>query len=699
MKLKYLYHIYKMVICLFLLSLCTQLLAVNPKTSDIYQQEKDSLKQVLSTQSDPKITMQVLHRLSVLYMQKPEEIFYLKQLLEQALKKDSIAIAYTTLSALSRYYYNNTERDSLMYWVNYIDSMSTSRKEYPNAYFDAWSYSCQDLLWRNDYELAMNSAVELYKTASEKQQTYGLVRCSESLGLIYQTVRQDSDAIIAFQEGLNLLETIDGKLETRIRITSYQAECGVQTDMFAQTEAILKRYKQYIDLQNERKKQTNEQYSVKREYWLLYSLYTKLYTKENRLKEAGQALDSAIVYSGNTIVEGDYVEKIYLYALAYYNKQTGNTQLALHYINELLKTSYKSQNLQLKADILRDEGKILETLALYDQIYNLNSKRNNETFFRQINQLRTLHEINNTEMQSREMQVNAKKITQKQHLLIISMITVLILLILLYVLFIFFRRAKQLKNELQKEKASLLESENNLRKEKEKAEKASRMKSAFVANMSHEIRTPLNAIVGFSELLTDESAIPKDKEEYASVIKNNTAQLLNLINDVLDLSRMETGNLYFNMDNYLLKECCQKALDSIRQRIPEGVLLTFTPAHEEVIVYTDTLRLQQILTNLLSNASKFTQNGEINLSYYLTEEKNKVYIAVTDTGKGIPIEQQDTIFKRFKKLDDYKPGAGLGLSICSVIAERLNGSLSIDSTYTTGARFFFIHPCNISNNT
>lgn len=142
-------------------------------------------------------------------------------------------------------------------------------------------------------------------------------------------------------------------------------------------------------------------------------------------------------------------------------------------------------------------------------------------------------------------------------------------------------------------------------------------------------------------------------------------------------------------------DCCQKALDSTRHRIPQGVELTFTPAPESITLYTDTLRLQQLLINLLGNAAKFTMKGEINLSYALIDEGEQVKIAVTDTGYGIPLEKQADIFKRFEKLDDYKPGAGLGLSICSLIAEHLGGSICIDSTYTNGARFVFIHPCEI----
>ena len=132
-----------------------------------------------------------------------------------------------------------------------------------------------------------------------------------------------------------------------------------------------------------------------------------------------------------------------------------------------------------------------------------------------------------------------------------------------------------------------------------------------------------------------------------------------------------------------------------RHRIPEGVKLTFTPDVVSVVLHTDILRLQQILTNLLTNSAKFTSEGEINLAYKVDETERQVYISVTDTGCGIPKEKQAAVFRRFEKLDDYKSGAGLGLSICTLIADRLGGTLSIDPDYENGARFIFTHPYEI----
>ena len=395
--------------------------------------------------------------------------------------------------------------------------------------------------------------------------------------------------------------------------------------------------------------------------------------------------------------EEELVVNTYLAVKARYYKAAGDIPLALRYINEVLETERLPEDIQFKADILKEQGRLEEVMALYDELYRTLTKRRGTSFLRQVNQLRTLHELHEKELKETELKEAGLRIARKQDLLVFILSISVVLSILLYISFLYYRHLRSLKNQLQREKDLLLESQRRLMKEKTRAEEASLMKSAFLANMSHEIRTPLNAIVGFSSLLVEPSTDAKEREEYSSIIRNNTDLMLNLVNDVLDLSRMETGDLHFNIKDYPLLECCQMALESVRYRMPDRVKLTFSPAGEPIVVHVDNLRLQQLLTNLLTNAAKFTEKGEINLSFQLAPDREKVCIAVTDTGAGIPLEKQAAVFNRFEKLDDYKPGAGLGLSICLLIAERLNGSLSIDSSYTDGARFVLILSCEIDS--
>ena len=591
-------------------------------------------------------------------------------------------------------------RDSLEYYCSLVDSIAKARHEYPNVLFDVKSLSSQDLLWLGNYELAMSEAMDLYRLASNLDHRYGLLRCSETLGLIYQRIRRDSDAVVSFQESLDLLKDIKDVpdiMDTKVRLTSYQLESSVRTKQYASTERILGQYKALLDEQYKIYQEKNDLLSIKREYWLLYSFYTSFYLSQGDLENAKRSLDQASSYADSNWVEGDYAINTYLTVKARYHKAAGDIPLALHCINEVLETERLPEDIQFKADILKEQGQLGEVMALYDELYSTLTKRRGTSFLRQVNQLRTLHELHEKELKETELKEAGQRIARKQDLLIFILSISVVLLILLYVLFLYYRHLRSLKNQLQREKELLLESQRQLIKEKTRAEEASLMKSAFLANMSHEVRTPLNAIVGFSGLLVEPSTDEEERKEYSSIIRNNTDLMLNLVNDVLDLSRMETGDLHFDIKDHLLLVCCQMALESVRHRIPDGVKLTFSPAGEPIVVHVDNLRLQQLLTNLLTNAAKFTEKGEINLSFQLEPDRKKVCIAVTDTGAGIPLEKQATIFNRFEKLDDYKPGVGLGLSICLLIAERLDGALFIDSSYTDGARFVLILSCEIDS--
>ena len=546
----------------------------------------------------------------------------------------------------------------------------------------------------------MSEAMDLYRLASNLDHRYGLLRCSETLGLIYQRIRRDSDAVVSFQESLDLLKDIKDVpdiMDTKVRLTSYQLESSVRTKQYASTERILGQYKALLDEQYKIYQEKNDLLSIKREYWLLYSFYTSFYLSQGDLENAKRSLDQASSYADSNWVEGDYAINTYLAVKARYHKAAGDIPLALHCINEVLETERLPEDIQFKADILKEQGQLGEVMALYDELYSTLTKRRGTSFLRQVNQLRTLHELHEKELKETELKEAGQRIARKQDLLIFILSISVVLLILLYVLFLYYRHLRSLKNQLQREKELLLESQRQLIKEKTRAEEASLMKSAFLANMSHEVRTPLNAIVGFSGLLVEPSTDEEERKEYSSIIRNNTDLMLNLVNDVLDLSRMETGDLHFDIKDHLLLVCCQMALESVRHRIPDGVKLTFSPAGEPIVVHVDNLRLQQLLTNLLTNAAKFTEKGEINLSFQLEPDRKKVCIAVTDTGAGIPLEKQATIFNRFEKLDDYKPGVGLGLSICLLIAERLDGALFIDSSYTDGARFVLILSCEIDS--
>lgn len=243
---------------------------------------------------------------------------------------------------------------------------------------------------------------------------------------------------------------------------------------------------------------------------------------------------------------------------------------------------------------------------------------------------------------------------------------------------------------IRKLRDNLVISQEQLIIARDKAEESNRLKSAFLANMSHEIRTPLNAIVGFSEVLISSELSEEERSDYCEIIKKNSDSLLVLINDILDLSRIESGHIKMTLQKENVIEILQDALLTVQQTRNTPAEFKLEVSEKMLFINTDGYRLKQVIVNLLSNASKFTKEGSIKLA--MQKHEGQCIFSVTDTGCGIPVEKANKIFERFEKLNEFSQGTGLGLSISKLIVEKLGGKIWVDTSYTDGARFVFTHP-------
>ena len=395
---------------------------------------------------------------------------------------------------------------------------------------------------------------------------------------------------------------------------------------------------------------------------------TDIYAREEKYKEAFELLQRlhCLQDSLNQLVQTADLSEL--------NVRIGNEQL-----------KRKAQSLQLENTQLNLQKTTLELQQTKSQmeIERMNAE-NSELLLRNRNLELAQFKV---ETEHKQSLMVAKQAKSERQLMILKFILIFFCFFAVALTFYLYLRRKSIRQ--------LQEKNEELTIARDHAEQADKMKTHFIQNMSHEIRTPLNAIVGFSQLLSNPD-LPLDdeeKQEFSSLVQHNSELLTTLVNDILDLSALESGKYTMSLTSCHCNEMCKRILSTVADRKAEGVKLYYTSeVADDFRITTDEQRLQQVLINFLTNAEKYTQEGEIHLHCSLTEHPDRITFSVSDTGPGIPADKMDTVFERFKKLDEFKQGSGLGLNICRTIAERLHGEVKVDKSYTNGARFLLILP-------
>lgn len=563
-------------------------------------------------------------------------------------------------------YSKEVTNDSIILWEKQLEPLLERNKQYETLFELKQMVVCA-YATRGDMSMAIDHARTMYDKAKSMNYEIGIALSSRAIGDAYLEANMPKEGIEAYEESLQLFSKKESTENYRIKVLPKLIMTLTKMKEFEKADNYLKQLEAAFI------KRPSESLQF---YILACRAY---YYMQTGKAEMAKPLLTKAQSICNKLDDTYYYHAITSYMLAVYFQAIGNDEKALAQYQTLRAEGYIDQSvnrlIQLyeeQANLLTKMGRIDEACHIYQQANQRKDSLNVISYSRQINDLRTTYRVDQIEIQS--------QIQQNQTILwtIIGIFFVLILISLLIV------RIKIGNRHLRQSKAKLEEARRY-------AENSIKTKSIFLSNMSHEIRTPLNALSGFSAILTETSVDSKTRQQCNDIIQQNSELLLKLINDVIDLSSLEVGKLTFNFRECDAVTICQNVVDTVEKVKQTSASVVFKTSLESLNLLTDDSRLQQVLINLLINATKFTTQGTITLE--LSKESETIArFSVTDTGCGIPLEKQSQIFNRFEKLNEGAQGTGLGLSICQLIIEQIGGSIGIDPEYTDGTRFVFTHP-------
>ena len=566
--------------------------------------------------------------------------------------------------------------DSVIAWSEQLLPTQQSNED-RTTYFLLQLQLANAYTLRGDISLATNRAQLMYEEAKATDYQFGMVVANQAIGDAYNTIANMGDkALESYQDALTELSNISDQHPYRAQLLLKMSNVLQRKGRLEEAEKILEELEKI--LYQEPDYPTDFFFCIEKTNFAI----SHGHLSQDYLDEANiwlHKMDSIYQLHPEKFYRFhlDYTTAAYYRAMGNWDKQYWKQALDIYsklqaeYSGNKRSTYYRWTSLE-KIYLCKIQGMAMEACRIYQELYPPIDTLASQNYIRQINTIKAKYQVDKIETAS----------NNEYNKIITSILVGTMALVTLFVLL-----AILLKRQREKVKLST----QKLATSRINAENAMRAKSVFLSNMSHEIRTPLNALSGFSSLLTEEGLDDETRRQCNEVIQQNSELLLKLINDVIDLSSLEFGKLQFCIAQHDAVSICRNVIDTVNKVKQTQAELTFTTELEEMPIETDDSRLQQVLINLLINATKFTPQGSIVLK--LEKETNDtVLFTVTDTGCGIPKDRQTNIFQRFEKLNENVQGSGLGLSICQLIIEHIGGQIWIDSEYTEGSRFCFTHP-------
>ena len=641
------------------------------------------LQEELKTAETFEEKKNILSKLANLHFNTSEEVDYYLELIRLCNDKSNVKIKISSYGAITRNYYNRGIRDSIAYYAEVLRPLAMEYEEY-NEYSYTFAYLCYNHIADNNFEYALDIVKQLQQLTRLTDNFNFNFTYTVIMGKIYTKIEEYAKSLEYYQSALDILiENCNERISTKGQLYFYITELHLRMNNPDSALVYVNKFDELLNYDMTQNVPALPEIRC-RKLNTVYSLFA------NILRNDADAAEVDIeILKNMPEVDDWYVEKSTHFAFFEFYIRLFDLEKANYELHEALRNRPDDIILLRRLYTLfgiqgnfEEANKIL--VDLYERQRNDYERRARidvDNYF--INE-----EINNLKSDSAFL-----KIKEQENIFYITIAMTAIVAIIIIIMILIYFRSRKMKAKLEVTRIELLRERNDLLKTKEmlesardKANESNRLKSSFLANMSHEIRTPLNSIVGFSDIIASVSNDESKEKQYGEIIKMNADLLMNLINNILELSRIDSKRVNIEPSEIDITDFMYKIFDSFRSSLKnKNITCSFVSKEEKITVVSDPIKLKQVVVNILDNASKFTSKGEIMME--IIRNENSVRISIKDTGFGIPDEKKDLIFERFEKLDDFTPGAGLGLSISGSLMDNLGGKIWLDTSYTSGAAF------------
>lgn len=578
----------------------------------------------------------------------------------------------------SYFYFCGMDMDSLRYYSEEVKRFARQTGQ-PKYYYWIWGRYIEGYIIKKQFNLALLELKTMQEEATKENYMPGLISCYKSMRNVYSLKNNVQLAYEYQKKVVELIEQYDIEDFNLSLIYATLAHDIINLDKTEEARPILE--KAYAAV----KRPSQELLVMKNDafYWWRKGnarQVEQLIRKAEALNLPDMGNDLCDIKTYYYWLTGEYSKIVELYDSSYDKSR----------VDQLRFLKVKAEALQM---IPGREKEANEQYSLYIQLRDSLERRDAQV---SLEEFATIMDVSRLNKENSELELAMSR--HKLHTTYVSLIGlgifILVMCVFTFKLWRLNRRLRHSEFDLRRKNMALTEADKIIVKEKERAENASRMKSAFIQNMSHEIRTPLNSIVGFSQVLVEELRGQEDMKTYASVITENSNNLLKLVGDVLELSTLDTMDKEIKKVPVSINDLCSLASKRVKDDLKPEVELLFDSWKNEYPVCSDSKLIATVLDNLLLNAIKFTTRGKITLDCHLSMDAQHIEIVVTDTGIGIPEDKQEWVFERFTKVDEFTQGTGLGLAISRLAAQLLGGQIMIDSDYKEGCRMVFTLPAD-----